>query len=98
AGPIGLIGALMGVQRGLDVHVLDRVTDGPKPALVRDLGATYHQGTMDEVAKALQPDVVVEATGVGALVFDALTTTGPYGIVCLTGVSSAGRLLTVDAG
>ena len=44
AGPIGLLAALLGVQRGLEVHVLDRATDGPKPELVRDLGATYHSG------------------------------------------------------
>ncbi len=42
AGPIGLLAALMGVQRGLDVHVLDHNKGGPKAALVRDLGATYH--------------------------------------------------------
>jgi D-arabinose 1-dehydrogenase-like Zn-dependent alcohol dehydrogenase len=45
AGPIGLLAALIGVQRGLDVHVLDRVETGPKPELVRALGATYHSGT-----------------------------------------------------
>src|SRR3954462_4295629 len=28
AGPIGLLGALLGMQRGLEVHVLDRVTEG----------------------------------------------------------------------
>ena len=39
AGPIGLLAAMIGVQRGLEVHVLDRVTGGPKPALVEDLGA-----------------------------------------------------------
>ena len=44
AGPIGLLAALLGVQRGLDVHVLDRVTEGAKPQLVADLGATYHSG------------------------------------------------------
>src|SRR4051812_26149582 len=44
AGPIGLLAAMIGVQKGLDVHVLDRVTDGPKPKLVADLGATYHAG------------------------------------------------------
>src|SRR5690348_8201789 len=37
AGPIGLLAGLLGVQRGLEVHVLDLVTEGPKPALVRDL-------------------------------------------------------------
>src|SRR5690348_9995200 len=30
AGPIGQLAALLGMQRGLDVHVLDLVTDGPK--------------------------------------------------------------------
>ncbi|HET6563694.1 MAG TPA: glucose 1-dehydrogenase [Marmoricola sp.] len=98
AGPIGLLAALIGVQRGLEVHVLDRVTDGPKPGLVKDLGAVYHHDTMDDIVAHVEPDVVIEATGVGALVFDSLTATGPYGIVCLTGVSSAGRSLTVDAG
>ncbi|MCF2434630.1 hypothetical protein LV779_07215 [Streptomyces thinghirensis] len=44
------------------------------------------------------PDVVVEATGAGRLVFDAMRGTAAYGIVCLTGVSPAGRSLTVDAG
>ena len=98
AGPIGLLAALIGVQRGLDVHVLDRVTDGPKPGLVRDLGATYHHTSVDDVAGRTRPDVVIEATGVGQLVLDAIAGTGSYGIVCLTGVSSGGHQLQIDAG
>lgn len=39
AGPVGLLAALMGVQRGLEVHVLDRVSDGPKPGVVEALDA-----------------------------------------------------------
>src|SRR5580658_8095501 len=34
AGPIGLLAALIAVQRGMEVHVLDQVTAGPKPDLV----------------------------------------------------------------
>ncbi|WP_432139471.1 glucose 1-dehydrogenase [Streptomyces sp. bgisy154] len=98
AGPIGLLAALLGSRRGLDVHVLDRVTDGPKPKLVADLGAEYHTGDVDDVLAAVRPDIVIEATGVGRLVFSAIEGTAPYGIVCLTGVSPAGRRLTVDAG
>ncbi|GAA3836792.1 glucose 1-dehydrogenase [Nocardioides panacisoli] len=98
AGPIGLLAALMGVQRELDVHVLDRVADGPKPDLVSDLGAHYHHAPMAEVTAGLQPDIVIEGTGVASLVFDGISGTGPYGIVCLTGVSSGGRSLQVDAG
>src|SRR5258706_1748162 len=41
AGPVGLMAALMGVQRGLEVHVMDRHESVPKTALVRELGATY---------------------------------------------------------
>ncbi|MFJ8650001.1 glucose 1-dehydrogenase [Streptomyces sp. NPDC093546] len=98
AGPIGLLAALLGVQRGLDVHVLDRVTDGPKPDLVAALGATYHSEDIDRVASSVRPDVVIEATGAGHLVFDAMAGTATYGIVCLTGVSPKGRQLSVDAG
>jgi threonine dehydrogenase-like Zn-dependent dehydrogenase len=96
AGPIGLLAALMGVQRGLEVHVLDRVTDGPKPGLVRDLGASYHTGTVQEACPGA--DIVIECTGVSRLVFDAMEATGANGIVCLTGVSSGGRDLTIDLG
>jgi threonine dehydrogenase-like Zn-dependent dehydrogenase len=98
AGPIGLLAALLGVQRGLDVHVLDRVTDGPKPGVVAALGATYHSQTVAEVTDRLRPDVVIEATGSGQVVFDAIAGVGAYGIVCLTGVSSGGRKIPVDVG
>lgn len=98
AGPIGLLAAMIGVQRGLEVHVLDQVTGGPKPDLVRDLGATYHHSSITDVAQQARPDVVIEATGVGNLIFDSLAATAPYGIVCLTGVSPTGRPLKIDAG
>jgi len=98
AGPIGLLGALLGQQRGLDVHVLDRVTDGPKPRLVQELGATYHHTDIDAVSALVKPDVVIEATGVPSLVLGAMYGTAGYGITVLTGVSSGGRTLPVDAG
>ncbi len=98
AGPIGLLTALLAVQRGLETHVLDRVTQGPKPQLIQDLGATYHADSVDAVTARVKPDIVIEATGVGELVFAAMAGTSPYGIVCLTGVSPAGRTLEVDAG
>lgn len=98
AGPIGLLAALLGVQRGLDVHVLDRVVDGPKPRSVESLGATYHHDPVDDVANRLCPDVIIEATGASQVVIAAMSTTARYGLVCLTGVSPAGRTVRVDAG
>lgn len=96
AGPIGLLAAMMGVQRGIEVHVIDQVSSGLKPDLVAALGATYHTGAIADACDA--PDVVIECTGVGSLVFDAMEHIGPGGVVCLTGVSSGGRSLGVDAG
>ena len=88
AGPIGLLAALIGVQRGLEVHVLDRVTTGPKPALVAALGAVYHTGAIADIG--LSPNIVVECTGVVTLVQEAAAAASPGGIVCLTGIGPSG--------
>ncbi|MFZ0090916.1 MAG: glucose 1-dehydrogenase [Solirubrobacteraceae bacterium] len=86
AGPIGLLAALIGVQFGREVHVLDRVTSGRKPELVEALGATYHVGAISGLG--LSPDVVVECTGVPPLIRDAVEAIAPGGIICLTGVGA----------
>ncbi len=91
AGPIGLLAALLGKHRGLDVHVLDRRDAGPKPELVRALGATYHTGTVATVG--FEPDVIVECTGVGQVIADSVQCVAAGGIVCLTGVGSGGRAI-----
>jgi threonine dehydrogenase-like Zn-dependent dehydrogenase len=91
AGPIGLLAALMGMQRGFEVHVLDRAESGIKPALVQALGAEYHTDPVRE------PDIVLECTGVAELVADVMQHTAPGAIVCLTGVAPS-RTLSVDLG
>lgn len=96
AGPIGLLAALIGVERGYEVHVIDQVTSGVKPSLVSELGAHYHTGPIDRACP--NPDVIMECTGVGSLVFDAMIHIGTGGVVCLTGVSSGGHTLSIDAG
>jgi threonine dehydrogenase-like Zn-dependent dehydrogenase len=63
-----------------------------------DLGATYHCEGFDAAVAGGRPDVVIEATGAAPLVLDAMETTAAYGIVCLTGVSTPGRSVSVDAG
>ena len=98
AGPIGLLAAMIGVQRGLDVHVYDHNTEGPKPRLVRDLGATYHHEDIRDVMRQVRPDVAIEATGVADVVLGVLDGNAPYAVTCLTGVSATGRHTTIDAG
>jgi threonine dehydrogenase-like Zn-dependent dehydrogenase len=94
AGPIGLLAAMIGVQKGYDVHVLDRVTTGSKPQLVAELGATYHTDAACDLG--MKPDLVVECTGVGSVVFDLMGCLAPDGVMCLTGISSGKHALDVD--
>jgi threonine dehydrogenase-like Zn-dependent dehydrogenase len=96
AGPVGLLAALLAAQRGLEVHVLDLVTDGPKPKLVEQLGATYHSSPIAELG--LEPDVVVECTGAAPVVSEVIGGTARNAVVCLTGVSSSGRPTPLDVG
>lgn len=79
AGPVGLLAALLGVQRGYDVHVVDRVADGVKPDLVRALGATYHRSVPDR-----EVDVAVECTGVAELAWECARRAS---VVVLAGIS-----------
>ena len=96
AGPIGLLAALLGRQRGLEVHVLDRLMSGPKPQLVHDLGGTYHAGSLERLGFA--PDIVLECTGAASILVTVLGLAAPDGIVCLAGVSSGGHKLPIDLG
>ncbi|MEJ0074407.1 MAG: glucose 1-dehydrogenase [Alphaproteobacteria bacterium] len=85
AGPIGLLAAMLGVQRGCEVHVYDRNASGPKPALVKDLGATYHSGDLAALTK-LAPDIVIECTGAPAVIEALLSHVAPDCVICLAGV------------
>jgi threonine dehydrogenase-like Zn-dependent dehydrogenase len=96
AGPIGLLAALMGRQRGLAVHVLDQVTDGPKPKLVEELGAKYYTCTAGELGFA--PDVVLECTGSATVLRDCLLNLGSGGILCVVGSSAHAQDSLLDAG
>jgi threonine dehydrogenase-like Zn-dependent dehydrogenase len=60
--------------------------DRSEPALVEELGAEYHTGTMVDLE--LTPDIVVECTGVVPLIQQAADAVASGGIVCLTGVGS----------
>ena len=93
AGPIGLLAALLGVQLGFEVHVLARTPSGLKPDLARALGATYHSSTVADVG--FSPDIVMECTGAGEVISDAISCVAASGVVCLTGVGHGGPVSTM---
>lgn len=94
AGPIGLLAALLGRQRGLEVHVFDRSDEGVKPALTTDLGAHFHVGLPDE----LPVDIAIECTGSPPVIRSLMQRVGPGGILCFAGMSPSGRLMDFDPG
>lgn len=94
AGPVGLLAALLARQRGLDTWVIDIVTDGPKPQLIADLGATYSATRASELP--VQPDVVIECTGQGAVLADILASASPNATIALAGLSHHPHLTSGD--
>ena len=90
AGPIGLLAALLGRQRGLEVHVYDHNKSGPKPAITAALGATYHCDSVEDLAK-LNADIVIECTGVPHVIATLLPQVAPDSLICLTGVGASRR-------
>jgi len=97
AGPIGLLAALLSVQRDYDTFVVDLVVDGPKPAMVRRLGATYVQHG-DLLEAAAEADIVVECTGFVRTLLEVGHLHPRSRITCLTGVSASGDEASIDPG
>jgi len=91
AGPIGLLAALLAQQRGYEVHVVDRVTGGPKVGQVRALGATYHRGVGDLEGEF---DAVLECSG--ELAADAIAATARGGSLCFVAGAHGGAVSTIE--
>jgi glucose 1-dehydrogenase len=96
AGAVGLLAALMGAQRGLEVHVLDHHEHRAKRELIGRLGGSYHVGMLADVR--LKPDIVMECSGAPGVVRDVLGSTAASGIVCLIGITEPGYGFDVDLG
>ncbi|MFV2021531.1 glucose 1-dehydrogenase [Micromonospora sp. LOL_023] len=94
SGPIGLLAALLSVQRGLETHVLARGTSGPKPELARRLGATYHAVPVAELD--FDPDIIIECTGAPPVVREVFNRLAPNGIGCLTGINASAHHVELD--
>jgi glucose 1-dehydrogenase len=96
AGPVGLLAALIGAERALEIHVLDHHEHRAKRELVRRLGGSYHVGTVADMR--LKPDIVMECSGAPAVVHDVLGNTAASGIICLVGITEPGHGFDLDLG
>jgi threonine dehydrogenase-like Zn-dependent dehydrogenase len=98
AGPVGLLAAMIGIQKGLEVHVLDQIKEGPKVDLVKALGATYHSDLDSLENSKMEFDLSFECTGVPEVILKLFEHIKSDGILCLTGVSSGGSNFPIDIG
>jgi len=93
AGPIGLLAAAVLRARGLRVAVVGREEPTDlRAGLVKQLGAAYvcvaNKSLPDLPGDTGYPDLVIEATGVSRVVFDAMEILGPNGVLCLLSVTA----------
>lgn len=93
AGPIGLLAASVLRLRGLRTVVIGR--EGPtdcRAQIVSRIGAEYlcvaNRTLPDVPAEVGYPDLVIEATGVSQVVFDAMEILGRNGVLCLLSVTA----------
>ena len=90
AGPIGLLGAMVGKQLGLEVHVLARTKPGPSP----NWCAPWARPTTPVTSPrwGLRRMSSWSARGSGRSSPSRSPSSGPSGVVCLTGVGHGGAV------
>jgi glucose 1-dehydrogenase len=91
AGPIGLLGAMMLVARGVETFVYSlEPVDSDRGRLVHSIGARYVSGRDTQLSDlssvAGKFDIVFEAVGVAKVAFNALEALAPNGVCILSGV------------
>lgn len=90
SGPVGILGGLALQIRGYRTTVFSAEARGRKSEIAESLGLAYASGketTFAELARRLGGvDVIYEATGAGALAFEAMRSLGPNGVFIFTGI------------
>ena len=101
AGPIGLLSAFVLRLRGLAVTTVARSKGTLAAELVEQCGARYLSSRDIPVARLGEElgriDLIVEATGNGAIAFEAMQALGTNGVLCLTSITGGDRPTEVDA-
>jgi glucose 1-dehydrogenase len=101
AGPVGLLGAMLLLERGLEVIVYSR---SPKPndkaALAEAVGARYvssEETPFAELAREVgRVDLVYEAAGASEVAFEVLRELGTNGVFVFTGVPGRKQKFELD--
>jgi glucose 1-dehydrogenase len=102
AGPIGQVATLGLRLRGVDTTVFARTPKpNPKAELVEEIGARYISTQAVSLAEAAQQygpfDLIFEATGVSAIVFEAAHVLAKNGIMILSSITGGNRTTEVES-
>jgi threonine dehydrogenase-like Zn-dependent dehydrogenase len=101
AGPIGLLGAMTMVSRGIDTVVYSREPrDSGRARIVEAIGARYvsaEDSPLSGLAAEVGTfDVVFEAVGVAKVAFEAMAALGPNGMFIFSGVPGGHKPVEMD--
>jgi threonine dehydrogenase-like Zn-dependent dehydrogenase len=100
AGAIGALSTAILRLRGLEVFTVARGPAGSdKAGIMEQLGARYvstADTSIAALAAEVRPEVVIEATGDGAVIQAAAAALGPNGVACILGVDLTATELTLD--
>ena len=101
AGPVGLLGAMLFIERGFETWVFSRGdAASPNARLAESIGATYvssRETTFAQLTEQLgRMDLVYEATGAPQLAFDVMGHLVPNAVCILTGVPGDTDALRVE--
>ena len=101
AGPVGLLGAMLLVERGFETIVFSRgEPDTPGARLAESFGARYVSSkriSFAELAdRTKRIDLVYEATGAAGLAFDVMEHLDANAVCVLTGVPGGGESIEVE--
>ncbi len=101
AGPVGLLGAMLFVERGFETWVFSRGNaTTPNARLAESFGATYVSSTGTDFARLAadigRVDLVYEATGAPGLAFDVLRHLDANAVCVLTGVPGEEDAIRVE--
>jgi threonine dehydrogenase-like Zn-dependent dehydrogenase len=101
AGPIGLLGAMMLVARGIDTVVYSLEDfDSERGRLVRSFGGEYASArdtSLSELPARVGPrDIVFEAVGTARVAFGALAALAPNGVFIFSGIPGARKPIEIE--
>jgi threonine dehydrogenase-like Zn-dependent dehydrogenase len=103
AGPVGLLGAMILITSGYETAVYSREPEtSDRAKLVQSIGAVYFSAGSHPIETLAQTsgefDVILEAVGFAPLMIAASRTLRANGVVALTGIPAAGKMIEIDAG